>query len=108
MGKLSFKIEHASGHPPPREIFNMRVYLLAIVASMAGLCFGYDMGESRREVATCCTFSPPLLLPAGFIGTTIELESLKEDFGLVNKTAAQGTAFSANGEGISSPCGLPC
>jgi hypothetical protein len=43
--------------PAPPEIYNFRVYLLALVASMGALIFGYDLG---------------------FIGGTLELHSFKQ------------------------------
>jgi hypothetical protein len=43
----------ASSVPAPKEIFNYRVYILALVASMGAILFGYDLA---------------------FIGTTITLK----------------------------------
>ncbi|KAB8269767.1 general substrate transporter [Aspergillus minisclerotigenes] len=54
---------------------SIRVYLLAIVTSMGAFLFGYDMA---------------------FIGTSIELNSFKKDFGLEHASKAVEDAFSAN------------
>lgn len=42
--------------PAPKEIYNYRVWLLAVIASMGAILFGYDLA---------------------FIGTTITLEPFK-------------------------------
>lgn len=61
--------------PPPAEVFNIRVYLIALVASMGAFIFGYDLA---------------------FIGTTITLEPFVNDFGLAGASEARTDAFSAN------------
>lgn len=43
--------------PAPKEIYNYRVWLLAVIASMGAILFGYDLA---------------------FIGTTITLKSFKK------------------------------
>lgn len=39
-GKLSFKAQETEGVPPPKEVNNWRILLLAIAASFGGLCYG--------------------------------------------------------------------
>lgn len=43
--------------PAPKEVYNSRVYLLALISSMGAVMFGYDLG---------------------FIGTALELESFQK------------------------------
>lgn len=59
----------------PKEVINARIYLIALVASMGGFIFGYDLA---------------------FIGTTITLAPFTNDFGLTNASVATTNAFSAN------------
>ncbi|KAI7327202.1 general substrate transporter [Hortaea werneckii] len=61
--------------PTPPEIYNWRVYLTAVVASMGALLFGYDLA---------------------FIGTTITRDAFKKDFGLEDASEAANNAFDAN------------
>lgn len=61
--------------PAPKEVVNIRIYLVALVASMGAFIFGYDLA---------------------FIGTTITLEPFVQDFGLEDATEATADAFSAN------------
>ncbi|UKZ48227.1 hypothetical protein TrVGV298_002463 [Trichoderma virens] len=63
------------GIPAPKEVYNYRVYVLALISSIGAVMFGYDLG---------------------FIGTALELESFKEDFGLVHASASEKSAFAAN------------
>lgn len=44
------------GIPAPKEVYNYRVYVLALISSIGAVLFGYDLG---------------------FIGTALELESFK-------------------------------
>lgn len=61
--------------PAPAEVFNVRVYLVALVASMGAFIFGYDLA---------------------FIGTTITLSPFVNDFGLADASEGTTNAFSAN------------
>lgn len=61
--------------PPPKEIFNFRVYAVSLVASMGAFIFGYDLA---------------------FIGTTITLKPFQKDFGLVGATEGTEDSFAAN------------
>lgn len=61
--------------PAPKEVFNVRVYLIALIASMGAFIFGYDLA---------------------FIGTTITLKPFLADFGLTDADDATLDAFSAN------------
>lgn len=63
------------GIPAPKEVYGYRVYLLAVIASMGAVMFGYDLG---------------------FIGTAMELESFQRDFGTLHATPSEKSAFSAN------------
>jgi hypothetical protein len=45
------------GVPAPKEVYNYRVYVLALISSMGAVMFGYDLG---------------------FIGTVLELESFQQ------------------------------
>ena len=45
------------GIPTPKEVFNYRVYVLALISSMGAVMFGYDLG---------------------FIGTAMELDSFQK------------------------------
>lgn len=65
----------AMSTPAPKEIYNIRVYVTALVASMGAFIFGYDLA---------------------FIGTTITLEPFKRDFGLVGASQSESDEFSAN------------
>jgi MFS family permease len=62
-------------NPAPREVYNVYVYLVAIVAAMGAFIFGYDLA---------------------FIGTTITLKPFVKDFGLTHASASAKDAFSAN------------
>lgn len=59
----------------PREVYNVRIYMTAIVIAFSSCLFGY------------C---------ASFIGTTITGEAFKRDFGLASLTAAERSIVSAN------------
>ncbi|KAH8745746.1 general substrate transporter [Hyaloscypha finlandica] len=59
----------------PKEIYNWRVYILAIVSSMGAFMFGYDLA---------------------FIGTAITLKPFIRDFGLKGASAERSDAFAAN------------
>lgn len=61
--------------PAPKEIYNINVYVTAIVASMGAFTFGYDLA---------------------FIGTTITLKPFIRDFGLLHASQETSDAFSAN------------
>lgn len=61
--------------PAPKEIYNLNVYLTALVASMGAFIFGYDLA---------------------FIGTTITLKPFKKDFGLLDASQSTSDLFSAN------------
>ncbi|KKP00379.1 hypothetical protein THAR02_07508 [Trichoderma harzianum] len=63
------------GIPAPKEVYNYRVYVLALISSIGAVLFGYDLG---------------------FIGTALELESFKVDFGLAHASASEKSAFAAN------------
>ncbi|KAL5312883.1 hypothetical protein ACEPPN_019309 [Leptodophora sp. 'Broadleaf-Isolate-01'] len=65
----------ASTIPTPKEVFNYRVYVLALISSMGAILFGYDLA---------------------FIGTTITLKPFLKDFGLENAKKTTLNAFSAN------------
>lgn len=65
----------APSTPAPKEIYNHRIYMLAIIASMGAIMFGYDLA---------------------FIGTAITLAPFKRDFGLDDMTESQTDAFAAN------------
>jgi len=74
MGK--FRIKLAEGEErPPKETQNLRIYVLAIVAGCAGLCFGYDLG---------------------FIGSTLAQPAFKAFFHTKSHSASWNTNFSAN------------
>ncbi len=61
--------------PAPKEVFNVRLYIVALVASMGAFIFGYDLA---------------------FIGTTITLDPFVSDFGLTNASTSTLNAFAAN------------
>lgn len=61
--------------PAPKEIFNVYVYITAILASMGAFLFGYDLA---------------------FIGTTITLKPFLKDFHLMHASQSEIDAFSAN------------
>ncbi|KAJ1326025.1 MFS transporter SP family sugar:H+ symporter [Microdochium nivale] len=69
------KLNVQMGIPAPKEVYNWRVYMLAMVSSMGAVMFGYDLG---------------------FIGTALELDSFKRDFGTLHATTAEKSAFAAN------------
>ncbi|KAK4058203.1 hypothetical protein OIO90_000942 [Microbotryomycetes sp. JL221] len=75
-GKLSFKAEVAEGRtPPPPEVINWRIILLAITASFGGLCYGYDLG---------------------FIGSVLALPSFEGYFGTDTRGAAYRSMLESN------------
>ncbi|POY72650.1 hypothetical protein BMF94_4478 [Rhodotorula taiwanensis] len=74
-GKLSFKAQETEGVPPPKEVNNWRILLLAIAASFGGLCYGYDLG---------------------FIGSTLALPGFEEYFGTHKKGAAYRSMLESN------------
>ncbi|CAI5756075.1 unnamed protein product [Candida verbasci] len=53
--------EKVEDRPTPKEVYNYRIYLTAVMASAAAIIIGYD---------------------GGFIGGTVALESFKNEFGL--------------------------
>lgn len=59
----------------PKEIYNARIYAIALVASMGAFIFGYDLA---------------------FIGTTITLKAFERDFGLIGASQSESDEFSAN------------
>ncbi|KAK4698530.1 hypothetical protein P7C70_g7745, partial [Phenoliferia sp. Uapishka_3] len=61
--------------PTPSAVYNMRIYLCAMVAATAAIMIGYD---------------------SAFIGTSIGLPAFKAEFGLTKKTAKEFAAISAN------------
>ena len=61
--------------PAPKDIYNWRVYVLAVVSSMGAILFGYDLA---------------------FIGTTITLKPFEKEFGLDHMSASQQNNFAAN------------
>ncbi|PVI03025.1 general substrate transporter [Periconia macrospinosa] len=65
----------AMSTPAPKEIYNVYVYLTAMVASMGAFIFGYDLA---------------------FIGTTITLKPFNKDFSLTHASQSEKDAFSAN------------
>ncbi|KXJ90087.1 general substrate transporter [Microdochium bolleyi] len=69
------KLNIEMGIPAPKEVYNWRVYMLALVSSMGAVMFGYDLG---------------------FIGTAMELDSFKRDFGTLHASTAEKSAFAAN------------
>ncbi|KAH7028960.1 general substrate transporter [Microdochium trichocladiopsis] len=69
------KLNIDMGIPAPKEVYNWRVYMLALVASMGAVMFGYDLG---------------------FIGTALELESFQKDFGTLHASTSEKSAFAAN------------
>ncbi|BEI98795.1 hypothetical protein CcaverHIS631_0310940 [Cutaneotrichosporon cavernicola] len=61
--------------PTPKEVYNWRVYALAIICGCGALTFGYD---------------------GAFIGTTIARPSFKEAMGIDKMTKAQQTSMTTN------------
>ncbi|KAH7075300.1 putative hexose transport-related protein [Paraphoma chrysanthemicola] len=61
--------------PTPPEVYNWRIYTLAIIASFGALTFGYD---------------------GSFFGTTLARQSFQEHFGLKTMSAAARTATTSN------------
>lgn len=61
--------------PPPKAVYNWRVYVSAAIASFAAFMIGYD---------------------SAFIGTTVALPSFKSEFGLNTKSASEVNFISAN------------
>jgi sugar porter (SP) family MFS transporter len=61
--------------PTPKEVYNLRVYLLAITCGFGALAFGYDQA---------------------FIGTTIARTSFKSYMGMDKMTKAQNTSHTTN------------
>lgn len=61
--------------PTPKAVYNWRVYVSAAVASFASCMIGYD---------------------SAFIGTTISLDSFKNEFSLTNLSTSESNLISAN------------
>ena len=61
--------------PTPRQVYNWRVWLLAVVASCASLMIGYD---------------------SAFIGQTVELDSFRDEFHFPDWTVAKQNLVKAN------------
>ncbi|KAE8158484.1 putative quinate permease [Aspergillus tamarii] len=61
--------------PTPKEVYNWKIYLLAVVASCTSCMIGYD---------------------SAFIGTTISLQSFKDEFDWDSMSAASQDLVSAN------------
>ncbi|ORY49733.1 MFS quinate transporter QutD [Leucosporidium creatinivorum] len=61
--------------PTPPQVYNARVYLASIVAACAAIMIGYD---------------------SAFIGTSISLDSFKDEFGLDTKTTSEFNLISEN------------
>jgi sugar porter (SP) family MFS transporter len=70
------KLTIVEDRPTPKEVYNWKVYFSAAVAAFAAVMIGYD---------------------SAFIGTSIALQSFKEEFGLTDQAGAAKQAFlSAN------------
>ncbi|KAK4054713.1 hypothetical protein OIV83_000637 [Microbotryomycetes sp. JL201] len=74
-GKLSFKVKDEGPIPTPKEVNNWRIILLAIAASLGGLCYGYDLG---------------------FIGSTLALPAFESYFGTDSRGAAYRSMLESN------------
>ena len=61
--------------PTPKEVYNWKIYLLAVVASCTSCMIGYD---------------------SAFIGTTISLQSFKDEFDWDSMSAAHQDLVSSN------------
>jgi len=61
--------------PTPREVYNARIYISAILIAWGALTFGYD---------------------SAFLGTTIARQSFKDAFGITKMTAKQVADTSSN------------
>lgn len=70
--KLFEKVEE---RPTPPQVYNWRIYLTALVASLAAIIIGYD---------------------GGFIGGTVALPSFKKEFGLDKMTALHANFVISN------------
>ncbi|KAL6248627.1 hypothetical protein RBB50_004882 [Rhinocladiella similis] len=64
-----------SSNPAPPEVYNWRVYALAISAAMGSSMFGYD---------------------SSFIGGSLSLPSFRERFGLADASSAERSSLSAH------------
>jgi MFS family permease len=62
-----FAIRDTSENPAPKQVYNWRIYALALSASMGSACFGYD---------------------SAFIGGTLSLPSFGSRFELAGKDAS--------------------
>ncbi|RAK72972.1 sugar porter family MFS transporter [Aspergillus fijiensis CBS 313.89] len=71
MGILSM----VEDRPTPKEVYNWRIYLLAAVASFTSCMIGYD---------------------SAFIGTTLSLQSFKDEFDWASMSTATQNLVSAN------------
>ncbi|ODQ83262.1 hypothetical protein BABINDRAFT_159696 [Babjeviella inositovora NRRL Y-12698] len=67
--------EKKESRPTPPEVYNIRVYIAAIVACFAAVVIGYD---------------------AGFIGGTVALTTFKDEFGYAKMLAAEQTLTTSN------------
>ncbi|KAF8906077.1 MFS quinate transporter QutD [Mucidula mucida] len=69
------KLARIEDRPTPPEVYSWRVYFNAFVATFAAVMIGYD---------------------SAFIGTSISLDSFKEEFGLNEKSATELNTINAN------------
>ncbi|KAF8585353.1 general substrate transporter [Ramaria rubella] len=61
--------------PTPKEVYNFRMYLFALMVSFGSVEFGYD---------------------SGFIGSTLALQSFQDAFGIANLSTAEINKVSSN------------
>lgn len=73
--KLFQKSKVESPIPIPNEIFNLRTYIFAILASFGAIISGYD---------------------TGFIGGTVTLESFRHEFGIDKMSSSHATYVNSN------------
>ncbi len=85
------KLARIEDRPTPPEVYSWRVYFNAFVATFAAVMIG------------CVSWSRPLAqvdrggrYDSAFIGTSISLDSFKEEFGLNEKSATELNTINAN------------
>lgn len=86
MGLNLFNIKEDPARPSPREIYNWRVYVLAIAASWGSAAFGYGPSVS---ICPSPVRNSSYAIDSAFIGGTLGLTSFKNDFG-IDSTSSTG------------------
>jgi hypothetical protein len=88
------KLTIVEDRPTPKEVYNWKVYTFACLACWASVMIGYDVSLTGVDVKILVVLTLlTSLLQSAFIGTSLALQSFKDEFGLKTTTAAERTQF---------------